>query len=58
MAEQLIEQVLKMVEDENKISKELFGKYEVWRKIVDYPNYSISSFGNVRNNMPTQSARS
>ena len=29
--------------------KAIYGKHEVWRRIKDYDNYSISSFGRVRN---------
>ena len=29
--------------------KVIYGKYEVWRKIKDYDNHSVSSFGRVRN---------
>ena len=32
----------------NKV-KAIYGKYEVWRMIKDYDNYSISSFGRIRN---------
>ena len=30
--------------------KPIYGKYEVWRKVKDYENYFVSSFGRVRNN--------
>ena len=48
-AETLFEYALQLVNDENIIAKTILGKYEVWRKIKDFPNYSASSFGNLRN---------
>ena len=31
------------------IVKTIYGNYESWKKIKDYENYSVSSFGRVRN---------
>ena len=45
----LIDIVLRLVEEENQIAKTILGKYEVWRFVKDYPNYMVSSFGNVMN---------
>ena len=30
--------------------KTIYAKYEVWRTVKDYENYSISSFGRIKNN--------
>ena len=47
--ESLIENVLKLVNDENQIAKSIFNEHEVYRVIKDYPRYMVSSFGNVKN---------
>ena len=43
-----IDEIIQMVKDENTLAKEILSNNEVWRPIRDYPNYQISSFGNVR----------
>ena len=41
---------LKLIDGQlSDIVKTIYGKYESWKTIRDYENYSVSSFGNVRN---------
>ena len=43
-----IDEILNLVAEENKLAKEILGKHEVWRTIKQFPNYQVSSFGNIK----------
>ena len=41
---------LRLIDEQmSDIVKTIYGKYEIWKTVKDFENYSISSFGRVRN---------
>ena len=42
---------LRLIDEQmSDIVKTIYGKHEIWKTVKDYENYSISSFGRIRNN--------